>query len=94
MITKVAMSCALVVIGWIAVLAGVMVVSDVAPAALVLFPSEAFIETLPAGVSITAETAVSVTLSSDVPGFARSLYAAGAPLVLPAGLLGCAPLTS
>lgn len=94
MIIKVILSCAAVVIGWIALLAGVMVVSDEAPAALVLFPGEAFVDTLPAGVSITGETAISVTLSSDAPGFARSLYVAGAPLVLPAGLLGCAPLTS
>ncbi len=94
MITKVILSGLAVFAGWIAVLTGVMVLSDEAPAALVLFPSSAFIETLPAGVSITAETAISVTLSSEVPGFARSLYNAGAPLVLPAGLLGCAPLTS
>ena len=76
--------------GWIAVLAAVMVMSDDAPAALVLFPDGAFLAALPDDVSITGRNAISVTLTGD----AATLYRAGAWLVLPAGLLGCAPLTS
>ncbi|MEM6305860.1 MAG: hypothetical protein AAF744_14165 [Pseudomonadota bacterium] len=75
-------------------LALVMVLSDDAPAAVVMFPSAAFLETLPGDVAITGQTAISVTLYSDAPNLAAALYAAGAPLVLPSGLKGCAPLTS
>ena len=94
MITKVALSCAAVAIGWLAVLAGVMFLSNDAPAALVMFPDTAFMAALPEGVAITGQTAISVTLTSETPYIARALYNAGATLVLPAGLLGCAPLTS
>ena len=94
MIIKVVVSCIADVTGWIAVLAAVMVLSDDAPAAVVLFPDASFLEALPKGIAITGRTAFSVTLSSEAPHFARALYAAGALLVLPAGLLGCAPLTS
>jgi hypothetical protein len=83
-----------VILGWVAVLAGVMVLSDQAPAALVMFPDAAFMEALPDGIAITGQNAFSVTLTSDIPGMARALYSVGAPLVLPAGLIGCAPLTS
>ena len=93
MIIKVLLSCCAVVAGWIAVLALVMVLSDDAPAAVVMFPDAAFLAALPRDVAITGQNAISVTLSSEAAGFARALYAAGAPLVLPAGLLGCAPLT-
>lgn len=94
MIIKVTLSCVAVLVGWVAVLAGVMVLSDQSPAAVVMFPDAAFLAALPEGVAITGQTAVSVTLTSEIPGMARVLYAAGAPLVLPAGLLGCAPQLS
>ena len=76
--------------GWLALLAAVMVVSDDAPAALVVLPPAGFVAALPAGVAVTGQTALGIT----VTGEARALYQAGAWLVLPAGLLGCAPLTS
>ncbi|MGJ8627999.1 MAG: hypothetical protein ACSHXB_13655 [Sulfitobacter sp.] len=94
MITKGVLIGFAVVIGWIAVLAGVMVVTDVAPAALVMFPGTAFLNDLPEGVAILSQNAVSVTLISEMDGFGAALYRAGAIVVLPAGLLGCAPLTS
>lgn len=94
MITKVLLSCTAIACGWVAVLAGVMAVSDAAPSALVMFPDAAFFDALPTGVAITSQTAISVTLASDTTGFAPMLYKSGAWLVLPAGLLGCAPLTS
>ena len=94
MIIKVVATCCAVIAGWVAVLAAVMSVSDAAPAALVMFPSVAFFEALPAGVSITSQNAISVTVAGDAQGFAPTLYKSGAWLVLPAGLLGCAPLTS
>ncbi|MBD3666297.1 hypothetical protein H9Q16_20430 [Sulfitobacter sp. TSTF-M16] len=94
MIIRAGLMCAIIVACWIGVLAAVMYVSDAAPAAVVMLPSDSFMATLPQGVAITGQSAISVTLSSEKGGLAAALYAAGAALVLPAGLLGCAPLTS
>lgn len=94
MITKIALSGLAVIMGWVAVLATVMLLSDGAPAALVMFPDTAFLAGLPEGIAITGQNAISVTLTGQTPDIARVLYHAGATLVLPAGLLGCAPLTS
>jgi hypothetical protein len=88
------MSLLAVAVGWIGLLAAMMLLSDDAPAALVLFPDSALMRDLPPGVSILSRNAFSVTLSGEAGDFAQSLYRAGAKLVLPAGLLGCAPLTS
>lgn len=78
----------------VAVLVGVVALSDAAPAALVLVPDAAYFDALPTGVSITSQTGISVIAAGDGAGFAPMLYKSGAWLVLPAGLLGCAPLTS
>lgn len=75
--------------GWVAVLAGVMVTTDASPAALVLFPSQDFLNDLPEGAAIMGKTWYSVTLADPQDGFAQSLYQAGALLVLPSGLQGC-----
>lgn len=82
-----------VLLGWIAVLAVVMRMSGAAPAALVIFPPAGMIMALPSGISITSIGPYSVTLRGGV-GLVAALYAAGAPLVLPAGLTGCLPQTS
>ena len=94
MITKIVLASFAVAMGWLAVLAGVMVLSDAAPAALVMFPDPGLLNDLPDGVAIVSRNAVSVTLISEIDGFGAALYRAGAFVVLPAGLLGCAPLTS
>ena len=94
MITKWVMGSCAVLLGWIAVLSGAMLLLDDAPGVLVIFPSTAFFDTLPTGVAITSHTEISVTVAGDVAGFAPMLYKSGAWLVLPAGLSGCAPLTS
>ncbi|MFC4668313.1 hypothetical protein ACFO5X_07080 [Seohaeicola nanhaiensis] len=91
MTIRVALWLLLVPVGWLGLLAGVMLVSDVAPAALVMLPSDDFLADLPQGVAILSSTPVSVTLTSEAPGLAAALYASGAWLVLPAGLAGCAP---
>jgi hypothetical protein len=77
-------------IAWIAILALVMRLGGDAPAALVLFPPKNLLQHLPPGTGITAEGPLSITLKGD-PGLVAALYAAGAPLVLPAGLTGCLP---
>ena len=82
----------LVLIGWIAVMAVVMRVSDAAPGAVVPFPSASVMRSLPSDTAILGMNRVALTVSNR-PGMAKELYAAGAWLVLPAGLTGCLPLT-
>lgn len=78
-------------VAWIAVLALVLRAGGEAPAAFVPFPSETLLAALPADVTVTAGSAVSVTLRGDAPDLVARLYAAGAWLVLPAGLEACVP---
>lgn len=72
-------------IAWLGLLAGVMVVTEQAPVALVIGPV-----VIPADAAIVADPWIGVSLQSDAPGFVADLYRSGAWLVLPAGLLGCA----
>lgn len=70
---------------WIGLLALVMFLTESAPTALVIGPAE-----IPAHAKIVANPSIGLSLQSDQPGFVQELYANGAWLVLPAGLLGCA----
>lgn len=81
----------LLIVAWLSTLMTVSVLSDSAPAQLVLFPSSSFLKALPSNIAITKATALSVTLASNKPHLARVLYRHGALIVLPAGLQGCAP---
>lgn len=81
-----------VLLAWLAVMAGVMRFSDAAPGALVILPPRDLIAQLPEDAGILRAGSLSLTLASRQPGFAETLYAAGAWLVLPAGLTGCLPL--
>ena len=83
---------ALVLLGWIMVMALVMVLSDAAPAAVVFFPPEDFLNNVPEGTSILSRTSLTLTLQGETTDFGRALYHAGALFVLPAGLTGCLPL--
>ena len=83
---------ALVFVGWIAVMATVMRLSDAAPAAVVLFPSPTLMANLPVNTSILTLTRTGLTVQNK-PDTARALYAAGAWVFLPAGRTGCLPLT-
>ena len=94
MIIKGLLTLTLVVACWIGVLAGVMYATDAAPAALVLMPSEEFLAALPEEVAILSRNSFSITLGADSGLDTARLYDAGALVVLPAGLMGCAPLTS
>lgn len=91
-IKRLALILPLLVASWLLVLTLVMRFSDAAPGAVVLFPPEGFVASLPADLSVVAATGFTVTLVSDTPDMARRLYAADAPWVLPAGLPGCLPL--
>lgn len=82
----------LTIFGWFSTLLVVALVTDDAPAYVVLFPSTAFLHALPDEVSVISASAASMTLVSETRGFAHFLYGQGAWIVLPAGLRGCLPL--
>lgn len=81
-----------VLFGWIAVMATVMRFTDVAPAAVVLFPSRGLMAQLPEDTSILGLSRLRLTVE-NATDTTRALYDAGAWLVLPAGLTGCLPLS-
>ena len=83
---------AAVLAGWLAVLSLVMVLSDAAPGAIVLFPSDRFIDRLPDQAAVVGGGAYWLAVRSDMEGLGLALYRAGGGLVLPAGLPGCLPL--
>lgn len=93
MIIKWLMGLGVLGVGWLALLASVMLLSNDAPAALVPLATAHFIGALPDHISITDTTALGTVLVSEDAGFVAQLYEAGAIVVLPAGLMGCAPLT-
>ncbi|MEM7544976.1 MAG: hypothetical protein AAF367_05515 [Pseudomonadota bacterium] len=80
-----------VLTGWISTLMATTLFVDQAPAYLVPFPPEGFLDTLPSNTSMIDVSAFSITLSSEDEGFALELYRNGAWMVLPAKLTGCAP---
>jgi hypothetical protein len=80
----------IVAVAWIAILTAIMRLTGEAPAALVLFPPPGLIAALPPGAAITSVGRFSITLKGG-NGLVSALYAAGAPLVLPAGLTACFP---
>lgn len=81
----------IVALAWLALLAGIMRITGQAPAALVLMPPDGLIASLPDDIAITSRGPFSITLKSSSPNLTTILYAAGAPIVLPAGLTGCLP---
>lgn len=79
-----------VLLAWIALLALVMRLWGQAPAALAILPPGGMLAALPEGTAIISAGPFSVTVSGGA-GLVADLYAAGALLVLPAGLTGCLP---
>jgi hypothetical protein len=77
-------------LAWLALLAGMSLWTDAAPAQVVIFPGPEFIAHLPPDIGIIGATGLTVTVAAPTPGLARILYAHGALLVLPARLTGCA----
>lgn len=59
---------------------------------MALFLNEEFISLLPANAGIVDIGDFWITVVSDDLALGEKLYAAGALIVLPAGLLGCFPL--
>ena len=91
-ISRLLLALPVVLVGWIAVMALVMRFSDAAPAAVVPWPTQAFLHDLPPQAAILDVSGLAVTFANR-PALAEELYAAGAWLVLPAGLMGCLPLS-
>lgn len=81
-----------VLAGWVAVQALVMRFSDAAPGAIVIAPGAGFTANLPADIAIVGTGKRWIAVRSDRVGMGKTLYGAGALLVLPAGLPGCLPL--
>jgi hypothetical protein len=82
---------------WLAVLALAMRLGAPAPAALVVLPPEGFWARLPPSVALLDQGGLGVIVRSGdpgEPGLVPALYAAGARLVLPAGLAGCLGLAA
>ncbi|MFD1343901.1 hypothetical protein [Litorisediminicola beolgyonensis] len=92
MITSLLKALPLVALGWLGTLSLVMLVTDEAPGAVVLFPADGFVSALPEGLGIAGAGPFWIAVRGEVPGMGRALYAAGGRLVLPAGLPGCLPL--
>lgn len=91
-INRILLTLTAVFVGWIAVMAFVMRFSEAAPAAVVPWPTRAFLKDLPSEAAILDVNGLAVTFANR-PDLAKDLYAAGAWLVLPAGLVGCLPLS-
>ena len=79
----------LLIILWVVLAAGVLLLTDRAPAALVVLPNGKFFAQMPDDAAIISRSPFSITLSGSDPAFTRRLYKAGAWLVVPAGLEGC-----
>ncbi len=88
---RLALALAILLVGWLGTLALVMRLGGEAPAAFVPFPPPDLLAALPAEVAVIGRSPVSLTLRSEAPGLTARLYAAGAWLVLPAGLEACIP---
>ncbi|MCK0141690.1 hypothetical protein [Aliiroseovarius sp. F20344] len=82
----------LMFLGWISVLLAVALVTDEAPAYVVVFPSQSLLGNLASDTSVISRSHFTVSVSSEQSGFAKSLYKKGAWFVLPAGLAGCLPM--
>lgn len=90
-IRRFVMAIPILLICWIGTLAVVMRLGGDAPAAFVPFPPATLMAALPPNVAVTGRSPISLTLRSDAPDLTSRLYAAGAWLVLPAGLEACIP---
>ena len=83
----------LVLVVWFSLQLSVMYFSDAAPGAVALFPSDGFISRLPEGAAIVDAGKNWIAISYDGANLGKTLYQAGAWIVLPAGLPGCLRLS-
>ena len=88
-----AFSIATVLVGWFRIQLSVMYFTDAAPGAVALCPSHDFVSRLLTDVVIVGAGSTWMAVWSDQSNLGKNLYAAGALIVLPAGLPGCLPLS-
>ena len=91
LLRSIAIAVPVLVASWLALLALILRLGGAAPAVLVPFPPDGLLAALGPDVQVSAVSAISITLRSDTPDLVARLYAAGARLVLPAGLERCIP---
>lgn len=75
--------------GWLGLLGVVGLLSDDAPAQIVMFPNESFLQSLSPDMAVLEINRWSITVVSDEESLVQKLYDQGALLVLPSGLQGC-----
>jgi hypothetical protein len=90
---RILLAAPLVALGWMAALTLPMLAGASPPAILVVLPPDDLLTRLGPDVAILAKSPVGLTLQSAEPALAQRLWAAGALVLLPAGLTGCAPVT-
>lgn len=82
------------VVGWFGTMAGVMLVTDIAPAALAIVPDVRTLGRLSPDIKFVRSGRHVLVVSSTGSGYVRQLYRAGAWLVLPALKSGCLDLAA
>ena len=85
---------ALLIMFWFAVAAGMTLSPGITQAATIIFPSKFLMNNLPKDVSVLRWDRATASVTSADRAFVRSLYSAGAFLVLPARRTGCVDLSS
>lgn len=91
MILRLLSALPILLVAWPAILAIVLRAGGPASAAFVPFPSDSLMESLAEDISVTGASPISLTSRSEASGLVARVYAAGAWLVLPAGLKACIP---
>jgi len=87
----VAPALAIIATAWVATLTMPLALGVTPPAILVVLPREGLLAALGPGVRVLSDHPLGLILQSDDPRFAPALWRAGARVLLPAGLSGCAP---
>lgn len=91
MILRLLVALPILLVAWLAILAIVLRAGGPAPAVFVPFPPDSLVESLAEDVTVTGASPISLTLQSEAADLVARVYAAGAWLVLPAGLEACIP---
>ncbi len=81
-----------IVFGWFGTMAALMLVTEAAPAALVIAPDMKILRAASDDVKLMRAGRHILILASEEPGYVKRLYRAGAWLVLPALRNGCLDL--
>ncbi len=91
MIRRLLFALPILLVVWLAILAVVLRLGGAAPAVFVPFPPEDLMASLDQDISLIGASPISLTLQSESSNLVARVYAAGAWLVLPAGLESCIP---